>query len=477
MFLTTFQPDRVRLSFKLGFALFLVALAVPGFTRTSPGWESVYLVAGESLRSGKDIFLWGTGYVYPPFGALLAVPFTFLPPWLAKTAWVALNVFAAFVFIRGAWRLAGLKLPGAPGTGWREHVIVWLGVAAASGLILDVVTNRQTDLLVAALMVGGAEVLLRGRGLTAGTMFGLAAALKCAPLLWAPYLAWKRKWLPAAMVFVTFLGVNYLPDVLYPQPEAPRPRLLEWGRRMIVPMSWEKFDPGQWTSSITFNHSLAGVMNRWCLTDRLVIGKEVLSFPKTDRMSAAELKKLIGLASLVLTLVGLACMLRRGRRVEDGATTGTAAEIGMVLSLLLLLSPMSSKPHFCTLLLPQWLLARLAWERRDRFLMVLTAAVAVVGLLANKDLVGGLAYGMLLWHGSVFGACLALYFGCGYARVRYAEPVPEMKLAGHIRQDGPHDTPRCEFARNAAARHEALRTGVVENDTGEEARASSPDAA
>ena len=166
--------------------------------------------------------------------------------------------------------------------------------------------------------------------------------------------------------------------------------------------------------TITFNHSLSGVLNRWLTTDQVVMGREVLSLPRTERMTSTELKRVYG-AGLGLTLLGLAAMRRRGR-----TPIGSAAEFGMVLTLLLLLSPMSSKPHFCTLLVPQWLLARLALRRGDRLLMAATAATAVAGLLANKDLVGWWAYGMLLWYGSVFGACLTLFLGCAYARRRYA---------------------------------------------------------
>jgi hypothetical protein len=97
-----------------------------------------------------------------------------------------------------------------------------------------------------------------------------------------------------------------------------------------------------------------------------------------------------------------------------------------VLALMLLLSPMSSKPHFCTLLVPQLLLARLGWSRRDRLLIALAVVTAVLGLLANKDIVGRMVYDVLLWNGSVFGTALLLFLGCCSARWRYvvvSEPV------------------------------------------------------
>ena len=77
---------------------FLIALAVPCLVRQPGDWEHVYVEAGRRLRTGQDIFEWGIpgyGYVYPPFGALMAMPFSFLPPWTGKAAWALANMLAA----------------------------------------------------------------------------------------------------------------------------------------------------------------------------------------------------------------------------------------------------------------------------------------------------------------------------------------------------------------------------------------------
>ena len=66
--------------------------------------------------------------------------------------------------------------------------------------------------------------------------------------------------------------------------------------------------------------------------------------------------------------------------------------------------------------MPQLLLARLGWARRDRLLIGLTVLTAALGLVANKDVVGRRAYESLLWNGAVFANCLLLFLGCCYAR-------------------------------------------------------------
>jgi hypothetical protein len=410
---------------------FLVALVAPILVRKPGDWELVYVAAADRLRAGGDVFAWGTGYVYPPFGALLAVPFAVLPPLPGKLAWAAVNAVAGFVLLRGAWRLSGgAGLPGDPGTGRADHLAFWLAAACAGGYILDVVGNRQTDLVIVAVLVAGCELLARGRPLAAGLLFGAAAALKCTPLLFAPYLAWKRKWAAAGLVVAAAaVGLNLVPDAVYP-PADGKPRLAEWGRRLLAPLAAPDFDPGMWASGIGFNHSLAGFANRTLTAERVVVGEWSAAVTRPDRPDTATLKLVVHAAQAGLLLLAVAALWRRSGRPARAAPPLPAVEFGIVLTLMLLLSPMSSKPHFCALLLPQLAIARVGWASRDRLLIALTAAAAAAGMLGNKDVVGGRVYDRLVWHGLVFGNAVLLFLGCCYARWRYAgvetaaEPVP-----------------------------------------------------
>lgn len=381
--------------------VFLAALAAPILCRKPSNWATVYVPAADRLRSGGDVYEWKQPvYAYPPFGALVAVPFADLSPGAGRAAWLAVNVVAA---------LAAFGL----------------GAACAAGFLLDVTANWQTDLVVAALLVSGCGLLVRERGLAAGVLFGLAAALKCTPLLFAPYLLCKRQWLGAAAVVAVAVSANYLPDVLYPPPDGV-PRLERWAGCYLGTVARSDVDPGTWASEVGYNHSLAGVLNRWLTVDRIETDDRSGAVPRADRPTTAELKRLVWAAQAGLVLLAAVVMWRRA------AAPPPAAEFGIVLTLMLLLSPMSSKPHFCTLLVPQLLLVRLGWVRRDRLLIALTVAAAVLGLLSNKDAVGRQAYDILLWNGAVFGTALLLFLGCCYARWRYATTEPVTVFAARV---------------------------------------------
>ena len=86
----------------------------------------------------------------------------------------------------------------------------------------------------------------------------------------------------------------------------------------------------------------------------------------------------------------------------------------MVLILMVLLSPHSSKPHFCTLLLPGFCVARAALNWPNRGLLALLLAALACAAVSNADLVGEWLYSWGKWYGSLAWCALLLYVGsCG----------------------------------------------------------------
>jgi hypothetical protein len=103
-----------------------------------------------------------------------------------------------------------------------------------------------------------------------------------------------------------------------------------------------------------------------------------------------------------------------------------ALEAGIVLLLMLLLSPMSSKAHFGTLIVPGFCLARGALNSRSRLLGSVLLGSILLGLASNKDPLGERLYTLSLWYGVVTWQTLLLVIGCLVA-LRHARrdvPVP-----------------------------------------------------
>ncbi len=398
-----------------GVALF-VGLTAPFLLRTQSEWDMVFVRAAEHLRAGQTIYNPADGYAYPPFMALLAVPFTFVPPSASRALWYLVNAGCLVVLCRLAWRLAGGgPLEGEAAADKKEHVLCLLGLACALRFAFDAVSHQQTDLVIGALLLGGCTLLLKGRDGAGATCFGLAAAMKCTPLLWCGYLLWRRRWLPAAWLVAVAVSANLLPDLVSPSPYG-GPWLAHWLTHYLLPLRETEYYPGSWHSAIIYNQSLAGLGQRWLVLDWTgALEGVVRANPPSPRL----VKGLTYGSGLVLLLAAAWVLGRRRTESADANSPPPAAmDYSVVLLLMVLLSPMSSKPHFCTLLLPAFCVARLAVQRGDRWQSVFLAAALLAGALSTRGLVGTSFASLMLWHGAVMWVAVCLLLGCYAALVR-----------------------------------------------------------
>jgi hypothetical protein len=203
------------------------------------------------------------------------------------------------------------------------------------------------------------------------------------------------------------LAANLLPDLVSHPPEGGT-WLGAFAGRLLSPLARADHVPGTWGkwSEVVYNQSLAGAAQRWSLTrprwdaDRVTVADTGASVrPMAIRLS---------LLTAVLLLVSLAAWLagRPFRPSSDG--DAVVLECGIVLCLMLLLSPMSSAAHFCTLVLPGMCLARRLVVSRDRVLFFLLAAALAAAVASNKDLMGQKLYTLALWGGCVMFNTLLL---------------------------------------------------------------------
>lgn len=405
-------------------ALLALALAGPTFTHGTADWEKVFIPAAQRLRDGGDIYAYGLGYVYPPVTVLLAVPSTYLPPFVDRVWWWLWNTLAASVLICGSWRLAGGTFAWRPPT--NELLAAILGTLTAIGFVFDVAVTRQIDLIVAALVIGGATLVMRHRPIAGGALIGLAAGMKCTAILFLPYYIWTGRWRAAVLIGVVAVGANLLPDALYP-PADGQLRVVDWAQRLLPSVTDRNTDPGLWHAGIGFNHSLAGFINRMFTFEFHQIDGKWVDWPRSDRPPASTLK--LAVIAAGLALMGVAATVGWiGRRT----TTGETFEISMVLCLMLLMSPMSSKPHFCVLLLPAWTIARYALTTRHRVAIGIALLAAILGLIPNRDLVPKSFNNVALWYGTIPALTLLMFFGCAWLRAKVGT-----ESEGNVTTDAP----------------------------------------
>jgi hypothetical protein len=427
-----------------------VGLAAPFLFREFSEWDDVFLRAASYFRSGDTIYHAGEGYVYPPFLALLAVPFSVLPPLTERLAWYLVTVASLFMMCWWAWHLSGGgPLQGRGKASLPEHFIWLVGMACGLRYALDCFAHQQADLLLGALTLGGCAALARRRYWRAATWFGLAAAGKCTPLLWCAFLVWRGQWRPALWLVLVPVGLNLLPNLFFVPPSGTL-WLLEWWHTCYLPTTGLAKYLGTWYSDPVYNQSICGALFRWFTTQWSWYSDGLVITDRSHPVSPLVLKMVVLATDLVLAVAALLILNRaraEGRaepRTQRSAPSGQGAradwrappretgEFCVILLLMLLFSPMSSKPHFCTMLLPGFYLARVALARYDRLLGFLLALSITCGFLGFRDLWGSSMAALALWLGNVTWSALLLSAGCARALYQPREAHGAAMATGHV---------------------------------------------
>lgn len=148
----------------------------------------------------------------PPFQQLLLVPLTWLPPWIAELVYS----LVVWILLAAALPLGHRLLERARGAA----VSHWLPKIAFLLLIPFVNVlgryNQTASFLVAPLLLG--LCMLPKRALLGGALLALPAALKVLPVVFLPWLLFKRAW-RASLGFVLCLALTCGAFVLHQGPE------------------------------------------------------------------------------------------------------------------------------------------------------------------------------------------------------------------------------------------------------------------
>ena len=214
------------------------------------------------------------------------------------------------------------------------------------------------------------------RPLLAATSFGLAAACKCTALLWAPYLLWRGR--PLAATWLSWSSPLASTCCLISSTAAPAGRSWfgEYASRFLKPLTASDHYIGTWGSDPVYNQS----SRDWHNAGVRQHGRGRRTIVRLDRAPLFSVRKRFASACMEWSWVcwrrscGSAAD-RSENYCDDGDGSLQALECGMVLLLMLLLSPMSSKAHFGTLVMPGFCLARAALWSRSRLLKGMLAGI------------------------------------------------------------------------------------------------------
>ncbi|HEV3005353.1 MAG TPA: glycosyltransferase family 87 protein, partial [Pirellulales bacterium] len=382
-------------------------------------WQTCYVRAGERMLAGEVIHrLEPSAYAYPPLMAMCAVPFSCLSPRWSLAVWYAINGAAMLVVLHSAWRLAGS--PALSGSHGRPAALFGLAALLSFRFLAAPLENQQFDVVIAALLLVGCRRLSHGRELSAALWLGAAAAMKCTPLLFAPYLAWRGRIQAACLLVLVAVALNRLPDYVFRQGRGVVERrhdiaqplggtyLGDWMATFLSKVGRDA--PGAWESDLLLNQSLSGLVNR-LVQAGFPLSTAHLPSAQAELAPASVRAIRLLVYGLSLVLVG-ATAFRLGPpgrlpRTVDPSTPRPQSwhderigvEAAMLFCLMLLLSPMSSKSHYVVLVLPILFYARAVVERPRGVFRWLLVPLVVLGPLTSKGLTGKLVGDLTLCWG------------------------------------------------------------------------------
>ncbi len=377
-------------------------------------WTYTYLNSAQNLRHGQSIYQNGDGFVYPPFAAVVALPFSFFPDRVASLLWFAVSFASLLLTIHGCWQLSGGELLNrrAP---LLEHFIFLVGVLPGLSYACNCFSHGQTDVFIAAWIVLGCIWLSRSRGFLAATCFAVAAAMKGPALLWSPYLLWRRRPLAAVWLLVVFVLLNLAPDLPNPANVAHGP-FAQWIKLFLAPMGNAGVYPAVWRTAS--NQSLVGCLHRWMDTTWAFDGRAFYQRLPRPGAPSFQTERFITAGFVLLLLLSTAIAQRiRPPRDEDrnrDVPSRSALEFAAVILLMLLVSPMAAKAQWGLIILPGFCLTRIAVWRGDSTISALLCG-GLLAWMASQDIWGHFIAFFTLWYGAVLLNGLLFLAGCNYA--------------------------------------------------------------
>jgi hypothetical protein len=333
----------------------------------------VYYSAGRSLISGRsDLYSpdFAQGqvmdYRYVPFFLIALIPLWLLPYSLASYLWYLLSVLQ----IAGCvW--AAHKGVGAFQTASKIWIVAALAVAQYFVMILH---YGNAHLLAVFLLFASFYFALREKDVMAAILMSLSIIIKLTPIFVLPYFALKKKWKFLFLVCTISIAIN-LSSSAYFGFNKNTELLQTWFEKVVVAQEFHEVNG-------PINLSLKGQLRRYF--SQVDYSQRVdgdVRYPSINIFSFSPglMDGMWMLSSSIFYLFGLLLIMKRSKsksrihKTVDDSTDQTrpggndveslnSLDLGLMICLMLMIGPLTSKIYFIALLWPVVSLAAFAFN-------------------------------------------------------------------------------------------------------------------
>ncbi|MBA2622856.1 MAG: DUF2029 domain-containing protein, partial [Chthoniobacterales bacterium] len=214
---------------------------------------------GQQILRGEQIYPKRNTkfpFMYPPSAALMLAPLSLLGKTGVVVTLTLVNIVAWIASIILAVRLAA----GAWG---RQHPLVYLIPSAlVSVYIWSCFHLGQPSVLLLALILGAFVALQQKRQVLAGSLIGLAAAIKAFPFIAIVYLLYRRYWLAAASLILMLVILLFILPLPFRGFEQARYDVRRWTEGMLLKYDDKGLAQRPGRSNSWKNQSIFGLANR-----------------------------------------------------------------------------------------------------------------------------------------------------------------------------------------------------------------------
>jgi len=330
-----------------------------------------YTQVGEVVLQGGDPYGLPIN-TWPPF-------FLFLAAGLALLARVSLPIalllwqLGSVATVWGSCRLMARLVGEEPAPFTSSAVLV--PVVMTARLLQEHLQHTQINLYVIFLVLLAFYLFQRRREPLGGLALATATSLRAVPLLFLPYLLYKRAWRAAAWTAAFLLVLNVVLPLVTLGAATTAERWRSWRTRAAV----ETNDP----TPVYPNQSLLSAMKRVLTVEGGA--RDPLRYPVTSWQTTRVVHLFYGVVAVVLIALAFAF-----RRNPPGlADPSVFSEVVVGLCLMTLVSPLAWKAHFVTLLAGYWLVWRVIRGRKARLPWVVWWSSFVCLTLTAPLLIGG----------------------------------------------------------------------------------------
>jgi len=343
---------------------------------------AAYVDVGDVVLQGGDPYgprftTWPPLNTWPPFFLFIAAGLALLAR-ISLVGTLLLWQVGCVAAIWGACRLLARLVDEEPPPFASAATLV--PVLMTARLFQEHLQHTQVNLYVFLLVLVAFLLFRRRRDAWGGLALAAAASAKVMPIVFLPYLLYKRAWRAAAWTagFLVVLNVA-LPFAVFGPARTPE----HWRAWRSVAAA-EAADP----TPHHMNQSLLAALKRLLTAEgsaRDPVQYAVAAWPTQRAVTAFYL--LAGLGAL-----GLALAFRRHPPGLDAPPPALAAELAVCLAAMTLVSPLAWKAHFVTVLPAYWwawrgLRGRVAWGVWwGSFACLTLSAPALVGERVNNVL-------------------------------------------------------------------------------------------